>query len=242
MSCFSILRNSQLESDVFRLPYSWFAATWQGDHVGGQNKKIFPRRICMKIDFSSQRREMLLFLTTNMAAATSRANQQYVKLNLSIVIDFSWDDCNTQENLETIMVMQNCGGWTRWIMIHVKKVNVEISTKHGAGNKSKYWKVSEAGRSIFVVSENSRAKYATIIGLSVYPFPTQPSFVYAVSTLPINRFFFFFHIAFVALGIVMRWVLPWRRGLEEFSRAEKLWVAPNLLAAPLPPPSPPPQL
>ena len=53
---------------------------------------------------------MLLFLTTNMAAVTSRANQQYVKLNLSIVIDFSWDDCNTQENLETIMVMQNCGG------------------------------------------------------------------------------------------------------------------------------------
>ena len=90
------------------------------------------------------------------------------------------------------MVMQNCGGWTRWIMIYVKKVNVEISTKHGAGNKSKYWKVSGAGRSIFVVSENSGAKYATIFGLSVYPFPTQPSFVYAVSTLPINRFFFLF--------------------------------------------------
>ena len=31
----------------------------------------------MKIEFSSQRREMLLFLTTNMAAVTSRANQQY---------------------------------------------------------------------------------------------------------------------------------------------------------------------
>ena len=30
----------------------------------------------MKIEFSSQRREMLLFLTTNMAAMTSRANQQ----------------------------------------------------------------------------------------------------------------------------------------------------------------------
>ena len=27
--------------------------------------------------FSSQRREMLLFLITNMAAVTSRANQQY---------------------------------------------------------------------------------------------------------------------------------------------------------------------
>ena len=29
------------------------------------------------MEFSSQRREMLLFLTTNMAAVTSRANQQY---------------------------------------------------------------------------------------------------------------------------------------------------------------------
>lgn len=94
------------------------------------------------------------------------------------------------------------------------------------------------------VSENSGAKYATIIGLSVYPSPTQPSFVYAVSTLPINCccfFFSFFQIAFVAREIFMHGVLPWRRGLEEFSRAEKLWVAPNLLAAPLPPkPSPTP--
>ena len=32
----------------------------------------------MKIEFSSQRREMLLFLTTNMAAVTSRANQQFM--------------------------------------------------------------------------------------------------------------------------------------------------------------------
>ena len=32
----------------------------------------------MKIEFSSQRREKLLFLTTNMAAVTSRANQQFV--------------------------------------------------------------------------------------------------------------------------------------------------------------------
>ena len=31
----------------------------------------------MKKEFSSQRREMLLFLTTNIAGVTSRANQQY---------------------------------------------------------------------------------------------------------------------------------------------------------------------
>ena len=37
--------------------YSWFAT--------------------MKIEFSSQRREMLLFLAANMAAVTSRADQLY---------------------------------------------------------------------------------------------------------------------------------------------------------------------
>ena len=35
----------------------------------------------MKIEFSSQRREMLLFLTTNLAPVTSRANQQSVRIN-----------------------------------------------------------------------------------------------------------------------------------------------------------------
>ena len=44
----------------------------------GQNNIIFSGRIYMKIElFSSQRRETLLFLTTNMAAVTSLANQQY---------------------------------------------------------------------------------------------------------------------------------------------------------------------
>ena len=42
--------------------YSWFATTWQGGHVGGQNKRIFPRRIYMKIEFSSQRRENVFVL------------------------------------------------------------------------------------------------------------------------------------------------------------------------------------
>ena len=36
----------------------------------------------MKIEFSSQRREMLLFLTTNMAAVTSRANHQWMNKDL----------------------------------------------------------------------------------------------------------------------------------------------------------------
>ena len=37
----------------------------------------FSRIINMKIEFGSQRRQMLLFLTTNMAAVTSSADQQY---------------------------------------------------------------------------------------------------------------------------------------------------------------------
>ena len=45
--------------------------------VWGQYNRNFSRRIYMKIAFSSQRREMLLFLTANMAAVTSRGNQQY---------------------------------------------------------------------------------------------------------------------------------------------------------------------
>ena len=38
--------------------------------------EFFFRSIFMKMGFSSQRRKMRLFLITNMAAVTSRANQQ----------------------------------------------------------------------------------------------------------------------------------------------------------------------
>ena len=37
----------------------------------------------MKIEFSSQKREMLLFLTTNVAAVTSRANRQFSLFSLN---------------------------------------------------------------------------------------------------------------------------------------------------------------
>ena len=39
--------------------------------------ELFSRRIYVKKEVTSQRREMLLFLTTKMAAVTSPANQQY---------------------------------------------------------------------------------------------------------------------------------------------------------------------
>ena len=64
--------------------YSWFATTWHGDNVGGQYNRIFSRRIYMKIEFSSQRGKMLLFLTTSIAAVTSPANQQYGSRKLEV--------------------------------------------------------------------------------------------------------------------------------------------------------------
>ena len=45
--------------------------------LGVSKKELFSRRIYMKIEVTSQRREMLLFLTTKMAAVTSPANQNY---------------------------------------------------------------------------------------------------------------------------------------------------------------------
>ena len=45
----------------------------------------------MKIEFSSQRREMLLFLTANIATVTSLANQQLIHLLIDGLIDRSID-------------------------------------------------------------------------------------------------------------------------------------------------------
>ena len=54
----------------------------------------------MKIELSSQRREMLLFLTTNMAAVTSRANQQFA---LVLIGSFSNGNGDDYENSKKAM-------------------------------------------------------------------------------------------------------------------------------------------
>ena len=51
----------------------------QGGPVEGQYNIFFSRRIYMKMEFSSQGREMLLFFITNMAAVTSHANNQFLQ-------------------------------------------------------------------------------------------------------------------------------------------------------------------
>ena len=43
----------------------------------GVSQELFSRRIYRKVEVTSQRGEMLLFLTTKMAAVTSPANQKY---------------------------------------------------------------------------------------------------------------------------------------------------------------------
>ena len=77
---------SRLSGGRYVYNNSWFATTWQGGHVGGQCNGMFSRRIEMKIEFSSQRRGMLLFLSTKIAAMTSRANQQYGSSHLMVGI------------------------------------------------------------------------------------------------------------------------------------------------------------
>ena len=45
--------------------------------LGVSKKELFSRRIYRKVEVTSQKGEMLLFLTTKMAAVTSPANQKY---------------------------------------------------------------------------------------------------------------------------------------------------------------------
>ena len=71
---------------------------------------IFFRRIYMKMEFLSQRREMFLFLTTNIAAMTSRANRQYdMYLIIRQVVDkqgyWFFESCSTL-NLFCVFLVQ----------------------------------------------------------------------------------------------------------------------------------------
>ena len=49
-------------------------------------QKKFLGKICIKIEFISQRRETLLFLTTNMSAVTSLANQHFVIIFVKCIL------------------------------------------------------------------------------------------------------------------------------------------------------------
>ena len=51
----------------------------------GVNTIDFFLKNLQEIEFCSQRREMLWFLTTNIASVTSRANQQYERVGKSFI-------------------------------------------------------------------------------------------------------------------------------------------------------------
>ena len=42
-----------------------------------------------------------------------------LKFCITIVFDFAWDDCNTQDELETIVMQEFC------VMVHVKLLQTE---------------------------------------------------------------------------------------------------------------------
>ena len=68
-------------NDCFQLDISRFNKYLEIDgfhcrHAGGQNKRKFVHIVCIIMAVNSQRRKMLLFLSTNMAAMTPHENHQ----------------------------------------------------------------------------------------------------------------------------------------------------------------------
>ena len=60
----------------------------------------------MKIEFSSQRREMLLFLTTNVAAVTLRANQQLSQFVPKIVTSTAIETRSSQDISDHLFIQK----------------------------------------------------------------------------------------------------------------------------------------
>ena len=61
---------------------SWFATTWQGGHVEGQNNRIFSRRIYMKIEFSSQIEERNAFVLDKLVHLRGQPFRYHVEHSL----------------------------------------------------------------------------------------------------------------------------------------------------------------
>ena len=110
----------------------------------------------MKIEFRSQRREMLLFLTTNMAAVTSRLNQQYLFILLKHLITDSKELCHE------IYQNSNCGNRCQFewnIKITVQNV------KRGYKWQNKY-KRKHRRKNSKKIETNSNCSFWKLVGLS----------------------------------------------------------------------------
>ena len=97
VNCFMILRRQILilssliagfEDTIFNL-----SAVFVCNHVTRRPcwwsiKQNFSQNICMKMEFSSQRRDILWSFTTSMSAMTSRTNQQLAIFSFSYVWDW----------------------------------------------------------------------------------------------------------------------------------------------------------
>ena len=55
---------------------SWFSLTWWDGHVGVQNNGKMSLKFCIIIESNCQKNVFAIVLYTNMAAATSRENQE----------------------------------------------------------------------------------------------------------------------------------------------------------------------
>ena len=89
-------------------------------HVGGKNKRKFAHIIYIIMEVKTQRRKILLFLSTNMAAMTSHAILQYVhglqtELELMDLLFFSLFYI-TVNNEKQLSVKLRCKNYTFWLI------------------------------------------------------------------------------------------------------------------------------
>ena len=78
--------------------------------------------------------ENFLFLSTFIGFFKKNTVILYVvppKFCISIVLNFSWRNCESQEKLKT-MLMQNFGGATKSIMVFLKKAYYKLNIKETA--------------------------------------------------------------------------------------------------------------
>ena len=77
-------------------------------HVGGQNKRKSAHIVCIKMEVNSQRRKILLFHTTNMAAMTSRAITLFLKeiahFTVVCLVTWPWIGCEAGGDLVSIQI------------------------------------------------------------------------------------------------------------------------------------------
>ena len=107
---------------------------------------------------------------------------------ITVVFNFSWEYCNTQEKFETI-VMQNFWGWTRCIMVYVKIVNGE---KRSSWEKNVFKFVTQAARKKNSESQQQESNLCSTSFLSRHIWTSHRS-----DSVGGNLYFFFWAVSFL---------------------------------------------